>query len=169
MAPKSTGGEEQRIKELLLSEVSDKRRLLHQLENILNNLRKDVYKEKQEVLVPLDIFSIRELSPLQALALYLHENKQLRYSVIADLIGKDQRNIAAACKTARERWQGILPDSSSIMIPLSALAPVSMPLLEAIVVHLKDTLSLNYHEVAVRLNRDDRTIWTAYHRAQKHG
>ncbi|KHO45159.1 MAG: hypothetical protein QS99_C0017G0043 [archaeon GW2011_AR4] len=169
MAPKSIGGEEQKLKELLLSEVSDKRRLLHQLERVLSDLRKDVYKEKQEVIVPLAVFSIRELPPLQALATFLHENKGLKYSAIAPLVGRDQRNIAAACKSARDRWQRRLPDASPIMIPLSALAPSSLPLLEAIVVHLKDTLGMNYHDIAIALARDDRTVWTAYNRSQKHG
>ena len=39
--------------------------------------------------------------------------------------------------------------------------------LEAIVEYLKDEKKLTYHEIAVMLNRDDRTIWTCYKRAKK--
>ena len=33
--------------------------------------------------------------------------------------------------------------------------------------YLKDKLNLTYHEIAVLLNRDDRTIWTCYNIAKK--
>jgi len=49
----------------------------------------------------------------------------------------------------------------------------SLSVLESLVSHLKDVKRYSYHEIAVMLNRDDRTIWTVYHRAmqkrKKHG
>jgi DNA-directed RNA polymerase specialized sigma24 family protein len=38
--------------------------------------------------------------------------------------------------------------------------------MESVVFYMKDTLGLTYHEIAVELNRDDRTIWTVYNRAK---
>lgn len=32
---------------------------------------------------------------------------------------------------------------------------------------MKENLEMNYHEIAELLNRDDRTIWTAYNKAKK--
>ncbi|MFH1770128.1 MAG: hypothetical protein ABH828_01075 [archaeon] len=32
---------------------------------------------------------------------------------------------------------------------------------------MKEEKNLSYHEIAILLNRDDRTIWTAYSRVQK--
>ena len=37
--------------------------------------------------------------------------------------------------------------------------------LETITKYLKENLGLNYHEIAEILNRDDRTVWTAYKKA----
>ena len=39
--------------------------------------------------------------------------------------------------------------------------------MEAAVSYMKDSLDMTYHEIAVSLNRDDRTIWTVYNRAIK--
>jgi hypothetical protein len=39
--------------------------------------------------------------------------------------------------------------------------------MESVVFYMKDDLEKSYHEIAVYLNRDDRTIWTVYNRALK--
>jgi len=39
--------------------------------------------------------------------------------------------------------------------------------LESLVKYMKENLNLSYHQIAVYLNRDDRTIWTAYNKASK--
>lgn len=39
--------------------------------------------------------------------------------------------------------------------------------LESISEYLEDELGMSFHEIAVLLNRDDRTIWTCYSRAKK--
>jgi len=50
---------------------------------------------------------------------------------------------------------------------VSILKDRNLSVLENIVSYLKDTLGFRYHQIAVMLNRDDRTIWTVYHRAKK--
>ena len=57
--------------------------------------------------------------------------------------------------------------SSGISIPISVLSNRSLATLEAVVVYMKDSLNLTYHQIAELLNRDDRTIWTCYNRAAK--
>jgi len=32
---------------------------------------------------------------------------------------------------------------------------------------MKESFGMTYHEIALSLNRDDRTIWTVYNRALK--
>ena len=54
----------------------------------------------------------------------------------------------------------------AMQIPLLVLRDRRISVLEAIVEYLKDEKELTYHEIAVMLNRDDRTIWTCYHRAK---
>jgi len=55
----------------------------------------------------------------------------------------------------------------NISIPLSVFTDRSVSTLEAIVRYLKDKCGLSYHEIAVLLNRNDRTIWTTYNRRKK--
>jgi len=54
-----------------------------------------------------------------------------------------------------------------IKIPISVFADRSLASLEAVVEYMKENLELSYHEIAVLLKRNDRTIWTCYHRAKK--
>ena len=56
---------------------------------------------------------------------------------------------------------------SKINIPSIILKNRNLSVLESIVVFLKDQKNLTYHEIAVLLNRDDRTIWTVYNRTIK--
>jgi hypothetical protein len=55
----------------------------------------------------------------------------------------------------------------SINIPVSIFRNRTLSSLEVVVVYLKDELQYSYHEIALMLNRDDRTIWTCYNRAGK--
>jgi len=41
-----------------------------------------------------------------------------------------------------------------------------LSVLEVMVEYLKEKEGLSYHEIASLTNRDDRTIWTVYHRAK---
>lgn len=54
-----------------------------------------------------------------------------------------------------------------IKIPISVFADRSLASLEAVVEYMKEKLDLSYHEIAVLLKRNDRTIWTCYHRAKE--
>ena len=56
---------------------------------------------------------------------------------------------------------------SKINIPLYVLQDRSLSFMESVVFYMKDTLKMTYHEIALALNRDDRTIWTVYNRASK--
>ncbi|MBN1386409.1 hypothetical protein JW968_05555 [Candidatus Woesearchaeota archaeon] len=55
----------------------------------------------------------------------------------------------------------------SVNIPSEVFKDRSISVLEAMVEYLKDRKELSFHEIAVLLNRNDRTIWTVYHRTQQ--
>jgi hypothetical protein len=55
----------------------------------------------------------------------------------------------------------------NIDIPAEIFQDRNVAVLERLSEYLKDKLNLNYHEIAVLLNRDERTIWTCYNRAKK--
>ena len=57
--------------------------------------------------------------------------------------------------------------SLQLPIPTLIFKDRKLSVLEAMVEYLKDEKQMNYQEIAVLLNRDDRTIWTCYSRAKK--
>jgi DNA-directed RNA polymerase specialized sigma24 family protein len=54
-----------------------------------------------------------------------------------------------------------------VEIPTFIFKDRSVAVLESLVEYLHDIQKMNYHEIAILLNRNDRTIWTVYHRAKK--
>ena len=54
-----------------------------------------------------------------------------------------------------------------IGLPTYILKDRSVSVLEAIVEYLKSNENLSFHEIALLINRDDRTIWTVYDRVKK--
>ncbi len=59
--------------------------------------------EKSEYIVPLDIFSDRNLSILENLVFYLKETYNLRYVEIAGLLHRDERNIWGVYNKAKKK------------------------------------------------------------------
>jgi len=53
------------------------------------------------------------------------------------------------------------------MIPLELFRKTRLTVFEALVTHLKEIEGLRYRQIAILLNRDERNIWTVYHRAKK--
>lgn len=58
-------------------------------------------------------------------------------------------------------------DSSNIKLPVSIFEDRTLSFMESAVFYMKQELKMTYHEIAVSLNRDDRTIWTVFNRALK--
>lgn len=56
---------------------------------------------------------------------------------------------------------------SKDLLPISIFNNKELSCLETIVKYLKEELKLRFHEIALMLNRDDRTIWTTYNVACK--
>jgi len=53
-----------------------------------------------------------------------------------------------------------------INIPITIFSK-ELGALESLVKYMKENLNMNYHEIAKELNRDERTIWTAYKKAKE--
>ena len=58
-------------------------------------------------------------------------------------------------------------NAHSLMIPSFVFKDRRLKVLEVLVEYLKEKREMSYHEIAVLLNRDDRTIWTTYQKAKK--
>jgi len=123
-------------------------------------------KEPGEFSIPVSVFSNDYLSALEAIVKYLYENRNLRLSEIAKLISRDQRAIGVTYRFARKKMKTILKAPvSKYSLPVSAIASRKLSVLESIVYHLRNNYSLSYHEIALIMRRDDRTIWTVSYRA----
>jgi hypothetical protein len=70
-------------------------------------------------------------------------------------------------KTRNSEQKAVLENPSGIRIPLRVFRDRDVAVLESITEYLKDEIGMTYHEIAVLLNRDDRTIWTCYNRVKK--
>ncbi len=58
------------------------------------------------------------------------------------------------------------PKETEYSVPVSAYLS-EFSILEATVVYLKDHFKISYHKIGDLLERNERTVWTVYQRAQK--
>lgn len=141
-------------------------------EDILTALKER--QEKKNSTVPVSIFNNTKLSALEAICKYLKENKSLNYRQIAFFLNRNYDPIAITYRNAKRKMPSgfkvsekpaSLDSPYSVEIPLNIFSNEKLSVLENITSYLKDTLKLTLHQIAVMLNRDDRTIWTVYYRA----
>jgi len=126
-----------------------------------------IKKLEQDILIPASIFT-RRLGILETICKYLKENLNFSNKKIASLIGRSSKSVWQAYNESKKKLEKkfeILP--TRYFIPVSILQNKELSVLENIVVYLKEEFSLRYHEIAVLLKRDDRTIWSVYQKARK--
>lgn len=126
----------------------------------------------KDELIPLAIFSNDKLSSLETIVKFLKENRGNGFSEIATMLNRDPRTIWATYAKARGKQKAVFKETESAYhIPLSIVKNRTLGVLESICMYMKDSLGLTYHEIAVALRRNDRTIWASYHNAKnkKHG
>jgi predicted DNA-binding protein (UPF0251 family) len=116
--------------------------------------------------VPVSIFN-QGLSGLEALSFYLKEHAGMRFCAIASLLKRDDRTIWDSYTEGRKKVTSFLPSQNSLFIPLSIFQNRTFGVLEALSLHLKEDRCLKFSQIATLLGKNDRTIWTAYHRAKK--
>jgi len=125
-------------------------------------------EQHYETLLPIAIFRKETLSALESIVKYLKENKTLTYHQIAKLLNRDDRTIWTTYAKARKKMftPFHLPPSKHY-IPATLFAERKLSVLETLSHYLKEHLNLTLHEIAILLNRNDRTIWTVVNRASK--
>ena len=138
-----------------------------EMTSLVNKLLKTVAKE--EVKVPISVFKNDYLASLENIVKYLRENLLLSFKQIGSLTNRNEIALAVTYRNAKKKMaeKFVVTEISPYSIPVSILQDRNISVLENIAVYLKDTFGLNYHSIAVLLNRDDRTIWTVYQRAKK--
>ena len=118
--------------------------------------------------IPLSVFDNKELSSLETICKYLKENQNLSYHEIAVLLNRNDRTIWTTYNNSKKKLPVLFPiTKSEYYLPISIFKERKLAVLESIAVYLKDSQGLTFHEIAVLLNRNDRTIWTVYNRGKK--
>jgi len=128
----------------------------------------EIFEKPEGIRIPVSVFDNGYLSALETIVKYLYENKGLKLVEIARLLNRDPRAVGVTYRFARRKMKSVLrAPVTKYSLPLSVVAEKRLSVLESVVYYLRITYNLSYHEVAVLLRRDDRTVWTVYHRALK--
>jgi hypothetical protein len=125
------------------------------------------YSEGDPVInIPLSVF-YSTASTLQIIVRYLHDTRKVDLHAIARLLHRDYNTIWTTY-THSPKDAPLNDAPSRIEIPLSIFHNRTCGPLENLVVYLKG-FDLRFSEIADLLNKNERTIWTTYHRAKKKG
>ncbi len=124
-------------------------------------------KITNQVLIPTNIF-INELSSLETVCKYLKENKNLKNIDIASLVGRDSKSVWQAYNSSKKKHsRKFVEKKFDYTFPVIILQNRNLSVLENIVYYLKQNYNLSYHDIAVLLKRDERTIWTVWNNILK--
>jgi len=121
---------------------------------------KQVIKLAKDVLLPGSIFK-SELTVLEAAVKYMKDTLDYSLSKIGKILDKDERNIWHVYDKSKKKNPGkFIIKETGYYIPASVLADKGQSPLEAVAKYLRNTYKLSYHEIALILKKDDRTIWS---------
>ena len=115
--------------------------------------------------IPCSIFTPR-LGALEAIVKYLREQKKYSYEKIAELLYRNKNSLMTTYHKAVKKYPEALNVVEGESFPLSIFSNVTLSVLEAIVLYFKQK-KYSLSQIGRLLKRDDRTIWTIYHRASK--
>lgn len=149
----------------------DKEELVESLRDSFLHLRREpgfnlaeligLFKDS-EPMIPCSLFK-EQGSPLSLLVKYCIDVLHLPLRDLPKRINRSYR----ALWGAHHKIKGSTTLNalrSDHYVSLSCFSP-GLSVMEAVCSHLKNSQSMTYHEIAVELRRDDRTVWTHYHRA----
>lgn len=117
--------------------------------------------------VPISIFANDKLTIFEAIIKYLREEKKMAYNKIGQLVDRKTTTISTTYFRAQQKMQGKLLVEGQFVIPLSEfISKKTFSPLEVIVFYLHTVNNFSFNVIAKYLNRDNRTIWTVFHRAK---
>ena len=150
----------------------DEKKILKGIKNLsklyhinYDDLISTISKKVNENYVPLEIFLIKDLNPLEAIVKYLKENKSLKFSNISKLLDRDQRVIWVTYNNVKNKPK--ISVKSKILIPTEIFQDGNLSILESVVKYLKESYNLSLSEIARALERDPRNIWKVYNNSIK--
>jgi predicted DNA-binding protein (UPF0251 family) len=134
-------------------------------EYIINSVLSKATEYKQKI--PVSIFEVRVLGPLETVVKYLKEELKLANNEIAKLLGKSQQSIWTSYRNANKKHhERLKPRYSQYDMPVSEFIH-RLSILENITLYLHDKHNLKLSKIANILKRDQTTIWHTYAKARK--
>jgi len=116
--------------------------------------------------IPVSAFS-NDLSGLETVVRYGRDILGRSNKQISILLQRTDKTISQAYRQSLKKLRVMhRPEESSYTIPFDIFASRSLSVLETIVWYLKSEYGLTLKVISTLLKRDERTIWTVYHRAQ---
>lgn len=156
---------EKYISDLIIS-LKQQNYTYEQIFQILNDSLSKAFHDKSDILLPISIFNNNKLSCLETIVKYMRENLGLKFSTIAKLLGRNNVALANCYRITRQKLSSPLHiKPSKFSVPCSIFKDRRLSILENMAFFLKNSYHLTFHDIAVLLNRNDRTIWTVHHRA----
>jgi len=120
-------------------------------------------KTKQVEQIPITIFATR-LSPLQSVTRYLFDRNK-KVSTIARILSKRTASVSEALRNSKDLDFNI--SQTDLFIPISEFTEhPALSILEVVVVNLK-ARDYGFTDIARKMQKSPKTIWTVYKRAQK--
>ncbi len=135
----------------------------------------EILSKYSKLKIPILVLRKKPLTTYEALITFLKDEPALNYHSIAVLLDRDERDARKVYFRAKEKPikkskeisdKKILTKYSKIKIPILVLRKKPLTTYEALIVHLKDDSALNYHSIAVLLDRDERDARKVYFRAK---
>lgn len=145
------------------------------LQNKLSLPQGELQKGLEEILSLLkekETFPIstlhEKLTVLESVVKYLKEEQSYNLRKIAEVLGRNEKNIWHAYHNATQKVPApIRGEPSSILVPVEIFSENKLAPLESLVVFLKDQHNISFAAVARLLSRNASTIRTSYTRAKK--
>jgi hypothetical protein len=123
-------------------------------------------KDENKNFIPSSIYSI-DLGIFEGTVKFLHENRHLAFKDISEIMQKSQSNVIVTYrKTQKKSPKPFSKINYNYKINLSIFSK-RLTCFESVCIYLKEIYHFNYHKIGKILDRDERTIWTVYHRAKK--
>lgn len=124
-------------------------------------------KEQQSHYIPISLFGATPVSSLEAMAIYLREEKKLKFSQMGALLGRNPVALSTTYRNAKKKFpKKCIVSETKYYIPCHLFAPRKLSVLETLVIYLKKEYKLQNKKIADLLNKDPRTIWTVLSRVK---
>lgn len=142
--------------QLILQQVISKLREKDQLD--LPHLIKLYQRSTPEKLLPLSIFTT-SLYPIEAITKYFHEEQELSFTQIAELLNRNPRNIWTAYQRSQLKIKKPFSlVSENYYLPIHLFQKETLTPQEAIVTYLRSTFQLPNKKIAALLNTSPNSV-----------